>query len=105
MRNESDLAGDIANAKQAEAIVNHPLFIASIKSLREMTVDKFESLGFDNILQMQECNVRLNLIEELEINLSTVILNGDAALKTLEDIQTFNQELENERKRRTNTKP
>jgi len=97
MRNETELAADITNAKQAEAIVNHPLFIASIKSLRAVTIDKFENLGFEDTTQMRECNIRLNLIEELEINLSTIISSGNAAFKTLEEIQTFNQEMQNER--------
>lgn len=93
MRNESELAIDINNAKQAEAIVNHPLFIASIKTLRDLTVDKFESLGFKDTLQMQECNVRLNLLEEFEVNLITIISTGNAAFRTLEEIQSFNQEV------------
>ena len=93
MRNETELTIDIDNAKQAEAIVNHPLFIASIKTLRALTIDKFEGLGFKDTLQMQECNIRLNLIEEFEINLSTIIQNGSAAFKALEEIQTFKQEM------------
>lgn len=97
MRNETELAISIDNAKQAESILNHPLFIASIKILRELTIDKFENLGFEDTLQMQECNVRLNLIEEFEINLSTIIRNGDSAFTSLEAIQTFNQEMKNER--------
>jgi hypothetical protein len=88
MINESDLAQEIETGKQAEAIVNHPLFIASLKSLRALTVDKFESLGFDQTLEMQECNVRLNLIEEFESNLLTMINNGSIAFNTLEEIQT-----------------
>ncbi len=97
MRNETELAATIDTAKQAESIVNHPLFIASIKTLRELTIDKFENLGFEDTKQMQECNQRLNLIEELEVNLSTIIQSGNAAFKALEDIQTFNQEIKNER--------
>lgn len=97
MREKSELAGDIANAKQAEAIVNHPLFIASIKTLRDLTIDKFENLGFQDTLQMQECNQRLNLIEEFEINLSAIINSGNAAFQALEEIQTHEQEMKNER--------
>jgi len=97
MRNETELAGDIDNAKQAEAILNHPMFIAATSLLKEVTIEKFENLGFADTLQMQECNIRLNLIEELEINLEVIITNGDLAFKTLEDIQTFNQEIKNER--------
>ena len=93
MRDKTELVADIDNAKQAEAIVNHPLFIASIKMLRALTIDKFENLGNDDVVQMKECNMRLNLIEELEVNLSTVIRSGDAAFRTLEDIQTFEQEM------------
>lgn len=93
MRTQAELAVDIENAKQAESIVNHPLFIASINTLRELTIDKFESLGFEDTKQMQECNIRLNLMDEFEINLSTIINSGNAALKSLEEIQTFNQEM------------
>lgn len=93
MRNETELAATIDTARQAESIVNHSLFIASIKMLRELTIDKFENLGFEDTKQMQECNIRLNLIDEFEINLSTIISSGNAALKSLEDIQTFNQEM------------
>lgn len=97
MSNETELAATIDNAKQAESIVNHPLFIASIETLRELTIDKFENLGFDDTVQMQECNIRLNLIEELESHLSTIIQSGSAAFRALEDIQTFKQEMKNER--------
>lgn len=97
MRNETELAATIASAKQAEAILSHPIFIAATSLLKELTVAKFESLGFDDTKQMQECNIRLGLIEELEINLSTIINNGDAAFKSLEEIQTFEQEMKNER--------
>ncbi len=97
MRNETELARTMDTGKQAESIVNHPLFIAAIGVLKEVTVDKFESLGFADVQQMQECNIRLNLIQEFEQNLSTVIQNGNAAFNALEDIQTFKQELNNER--------
>ena len=93
MRTETELAATIDNARQAESIVNHPMFIASMKTLRALTIDKFENLGFEDTKQMQECNIRLNLIDEFEINLSTIINSGNAALKSLEDIQTFNQEM------------
>lgn len=93
MRTETELSATIDSAKQAEAIVNHPMFIASMKTLRSLTIDKFENLGFEDTKQMQECNIRLNLIDEFEINLSTIINSGNAALKSLEDIQTFNQEM------------
>ncbi len=97
MRNETELAATIDNARQAESILSHPLFIASIKTLRELTIDKFENLGFDDTKQMQECSIRLNLLEEFEINLSTVIRSGGAAFKSLEEIQTFKQEMKDER--------
>lgn len=97
MRNETELVNDINTAKQAESIVNHPLYIASMETLKQLTIDKFESLKFDDTLQMQECNIRLNLLEEFEINLTTLIQSGNTAIKTLEDIQTFQQELDNER--------
>lgn len=97
MREESELIKDIESAKQAESILNHPVFIAAIKTLREVTMEKFEGLGFSQTLEMQECNQRLNLIEELESNLETVIRNGNAAYQTLEDIQTHQQAIDNER--------
>ena len=97
MRTESELSNSIAEGKQAEAILNHPLFIAATGLLKRLTVDKFENLNFKDTLQMQECNIRLNLIEELEINLSTIIQSGNSAFTSLEQIQTFNQEMNNER--------
>ena len=97
MNNETELAKSIDNAKQAETIVNHPLFIASLATLRAVAVETFESLGFNDIQKMQECNLRLNLIEEFENNLLTVIQNGNVAFTELEAIQTFQQELNNER--------
>ena len=93
MRTQAELMTTIEHAKQAESIVNHPIFIASIKMLRALTIEKFENLGFEATTKMQECNVRLNLIEEFEINLSTIIQSGDSAFKSLEAIQTFNQEM------------
>lgn len=97
MRTQSELAATIDNAKQAESIIGHPLFIASMETLRQLTVDKFENLGFDDTLQMQECNIRLNIIEEFESHFSTIIYSGNAAFKALEDIQSFNQDMKNER--------
>ena len=97
MREKSELAVTIENAKQAESIINHPLFIASMKTLKHLTIDKFENLGFDDTLQMQECNMRLNIIEEFESHFSTIIYSGSAAFKSLEDIQSFNQDIKNER--------
>ncbi len=93
MRDKTELISDIETAKQAESIINHPLFIASTSALRELTIEKFSSLGFGDTLEMQECNIRLNLIEELELNLSTMISNGNIAFATLEEIQTFEQEI------------
>lgn len=97
MREKSELAVSIENAKQAESIINHPLFIAAIRTLREVAINKFENLGFGDTLQMQECNQRLGLIEELECNFSIIINSGNAAFKTLEDIQTHEQAIKNER--------
>ena len=93
MREKNELAVDIENAKQAEAILNHPLFIATVNTLKELTVDKFENLGYDDTKQMQECNMRLGLIEEFESHFSTVIRSGNIALRNLEDIQTHEQEM------------
>ena len=97
MSNETELANSIDIGRQAESIVNHPLLIAVIKSLREVAIEKFENLGFKDTEQMQECNQRLNLVEEFESNFYTLITNGNIAFKTLEDIQTFQQEIKNER--------
>lgn len=97
MREKSELAVTIENAKQAESIINHPLFIASMKTLKHLTIDKFENLGFDDTLQMQECNMRLNIIEEFESHFSTIIQSGNAAYQALEDIQTHEQAIKNER--------
>ena len=97
MRNESELTSSITQGQQAEAILHHPIFIAATGLLKELTVSKFENLNFKDTLQMQECNIRLNLIEELETNLSIIIQSGQAAFTSLEQIQTFNQEMDNER--------
>ena len=97
MSNETELAKSIDAGRQAESIVNHPLFIASLGTLRELTIERFEGLGFKDTLGMQECNVRLNLIEEFESNLHTVIQSGNTAFSELESIQTFQQEIKNER--------
>lgn len=93
MRDKTELAVSIDNAKQAEAILNHPLFIASMATLKHLTMEKFENLGFDDTKQMQECNIRLGLIEEFESHFSTIIRSGNAAFKALEDIQTHEQEM------------
>lgn len=90
-RTESELSKTIYDARQADAIVNHPLFIAAITTLKKLTIDTFENLGFDDTKEMQECNVRLNLIEEFEIHLKTIINDGVPAFKALEEIQSFNQ--------------
>ena len=97
MRTESELSESITHGTQAEMILSHPLFVAATGLLRNLTIEKFENLSFKDVEQMQECNIRLNLIEELEINLTTIINSGNTAFKTLEDIQTFNQEMNNER--------
>lgn len=97
MNNETELARTMDAGKQAESIINHPLLIAVIKSLREVAIEKFENLGFKDTEQMQECNQRLNLVEEFESNFYTLISNGNVAFKTLEEIQTFQQEIKNER--------
>jgi len=94
MNNESALVSKINSAQQAELIVKHPLFIAALSTLRELTVEKFENLGFSQTQEMQECNVRLNLIEEFENNLITIIENGNTAYRDLEEIQTFKQQQE-----------
>ena len=97
MRNKTELTASIDHAKQAESILGHPLFIASMATLKQLTIDKFENLGFDDTKQMQECNMRLGLIEEFESHFSIIIQSGNAALQALEDIQTFEQDRKNER--------
>ena len=93
MRDKTELAVSIDHAKQAESILSHPLFIASMATLKNLTIEKFENLGFDDTKQMQECNMRLGLIEEFESHFSTIIQSGNAAFKALEDIQTHEQEM------------
>ncbi|MGB0943130.1 MAG: hypothetical protein ACPGUE_12040 [Marinomonas sp.] len=97
MRSKEELVDTINSAEQAKAMVEHPLFIASMDTLRELTIDKFEGLEFGQVERMQECNVRLNLIEEFKANLTSIIMNGDAAYQALEDIQTHQQAIENGR--------
>lgn len=93
MRDKSELATSIDHANQAKSIISHPLFIASMATLKHLTIEKFENLGFDDTKQMQECNMRLGLIEEFESHLLTIIQSGNAAFKALEDIQTHEQEM------------
>ena len=97
MTDKKELGSTIDTGRQAEALLNQPLFIAAVKTLRLVAIEKFENLGFTDTLGMQECNIRLNLVEELESNLNTIIANGDIAFRTLEEIQTFEQEIANGR--------
>ena len=86
MRKEHELKTDIDAAKEANAIVNHPLFIASIKTLHDATIETFKSLSNNAVEEMQRCNIRLELIDEFKDNFYLLITNGNAAFKTLEDI-------------------
>lgn len=97
MRDKRDLAKSVDDGRQAEAILSHPLLIASLQTLREVTVNKFEGLGVNEIIEMQACNQRLNLINELEVNLTIVMQSGEIAFQTLEEIQTHEQAIKNER--------
>ena len=93
MREKNKLVADIENAKQAELIVSHPLYIASLKLLRQLTIESFEKLESNEDLKMLECNIRLKLINEFEDNLLTVISSGNAAFESLEQIQQFEKEI------------
>lgn len=91
------LINTIGNAEQAEQLLASPLLQASLNMLRDLTVEKFENLGFSQTLEMQECNLRLGLIEEFTSHLTGLIQNKDYAYSKLEEIQTHQQELDNER--------
>ena len=89
MRKESELMTDIDIAKQADSIVNHPLFIASLQSLHDATIETFKSLNSNLTEEMQRCNIRLELIDEFKDNFYTLIINGNAAFQSLEDLAEF----------------
>lgn len=89
MREESELSADIDRAKQANSIVNHPLFIASIKDLHDATIETFKNLSANSVEEMQKCNIRLELIDEFKDNFYALITTGNAAFETLEDIAEF----------------
>ncbi len=89
MRKEPELIADVETAKQADSIVNHPLFIASLKSLHDATIETFKSLSANSVEEMQKCNIRLELIDEFKDNFYSIITAGNAAFQTLEDIAEF----------------
>ncbi len=86
MRKEHELTADIETAKQANSIVNHPLFIASLKSLHNATIETFKNLSTNSVEEMQKCNIRLELIDEFKDNFYALITNGNAAFETLEEL-------------------
>ena len=89
MRKESELSAGIDTAKQADSIVNHPLFIAAIETLHDVTIETFKNLSTNSVEEMQKCNIRLELIDEFKDNFYTLITNGNAAFQTLEDLAEF----------------
>ena len=89
MRTEPELTTDIDRAKQANSIVNHPLFIAAIEDLHNVTIETFKSLSTNSVEEMQKCNIRLELIDEFKDNFYSIITAGNAAFQTLEDLAEF----------------
>jgi len=83
----------IDTSRQAAAILNHPLHSASMELLKELTQEKFKGLKNSDIAAMQECNLRLKLIDEFEENYSTLISNGNTAFASLEEIAVFKKAL------------
>lgn len=94
MREESELKGSVDSANQARAIINHPLYIASINTMKELTEKMFRTLDIDDTKKMQECSLRYRLIDEFENNFNTVLSNGDAAFTALEEIAEFKKATE-----------
>ena len=93
MREEIELNADIERARQAKALINHPLFIAALNELEEAENEKFKSLKFDDVIQMQECNVTLKVIDDFKLNLVRLISNGKAATEAIEIINRHNEEM------------
>jgi hypothetical protein len=93
LRKEHELKADIERAQQADSIINHPLFIAALKELRDSTNEIFKSLSFENTVEMQECNVKLNLIDEFEGNLVGLIRNGNAAFESLNTLKQHDKDM------------
>jgi hypothetical protein len=88
-QNEARNIKTLDTARQAEAILNHPLHIAAMGILKELTQDKFKGLKNSDVLAMQECNLRLKLIDELEESYSILVSNGKTAFAQLEEIAEF----------------
>lgn len=91
MRKEHELKTDIDAAKEANAIVNHPLFIASMKTLHDDTIEKFKNLSNDSVEEMQECNMKLSVIDEFRDNLLFILTKGNSAGEALELIVESNK--------------
>ena len=97
MRNESELTVDITRARNAQEFINNPLFIEGMAILKATTLDKFESLNYNQVKEMVECNRMLKTIDRFESLFSNTILTGDAALNALNDINEHNKAINNER--------
>lgn len=78
---------DVSN--QAAAILNHPLHIAAMGVLKELTQEKFKALKNSDVVAMQECNIRLKLIDELEESYEILVSNGESSFSSLEEITAF----------------
>ena len=97
MREETEMVNDITRAKLAESFINNPLFIEGMAVLKATTLDKFESLEFDDVAVMQDCNRMLKVIDNFEQMFIAVVERGKSALQALEDIQTHQEALNNDR--------
>ena len=89
MRKESELSATIDTARQAEAIINHPLHIAAIESMKQDVQEKFKALANSELIAMQECNLKLKIIDEFEETYLSLISNGNSALESLETLAEF----------------
>lgn len=92
MSDQKELISTIDTARKAKSILEDPLHIASLESLRQLTIEKFENLAFTDLDGMREAHVRLNIITEHQANYETMVSYGETAFDNLEAIQTFEQE-------------
>jgi hypothetical protein len=91
LRKEHELKADIEAAQQADSIINHPLFIASLKTLHDSTIEEFKNLQNDSVEKMRECNMKLSVIDEFRDNLLYVLTKGNSAGETLEHLKEFDK--------------
>lgn len=97
MRNERELSKDVDKARLASEFVNSSLFIEGIAILKASTLDKFESLNYNQTSEMVDCNRMLKVIDDFENIYTNIISIGEAAASALEDIRQFDKEKNDDR--------